>query len=127
MSTDVVVKNLSQPGAVSVTNHGPDLALRRAVLVEKHESGSWAATDADVRLITSCDEVEKGKSRVLKQGETLLVKSWNGWSCNGQCPRSCRANLYLGPGEFRFVVLSEDGKKRFEGAAFSLGAEKSSR
>jgi hypothetical protein len=119
----VVVRNLETPGSFSVTNTGEDIALRRHVLVEKKDpaSGKWEQTDADVRLIASCDEPESGDTRILKRGETLVVKSWNGWSCDGQCPRPCRANIYLGPGEFRFVVLSADGKQRFEGPSFHLG------
>jgi len=119
----IVLRNLETPGAFSVTNNGPDIELQRRVVVEKMEGHGWNATDADVRLIATCEEEEIGATRLVKQGETLMVKSWNGWSCNGQCPRPCRANIYLGPGQFRFVVLSGNGKHRFEGAAFTLGAQ----
>jgi hypothetical protein len=120
----VVVHNLNPPGTFSVTNNGNDIRLLRMVLVEKQEGGAWTATDADVRLIATCEETETGPTRLLKRGETLVVKSWNGWSCDGQCPRPCRANIYLGPGTFRFVVRSENGTKRFEGPPFELGQER---
>lgn len=123
MNSAVVVRNLDQPGVFSVTNSGPNIALRRRVVVEKQDAAAWKGTDADVRLIASCDETETGVTRILKRGETLTVKSWNGWSCDGQCPRPCRANVYLGPGTFRFVVVSGDGKKRFEGPPFELGPQ----
>lgn len=121
-SRTVVIQNLQPPGSFSVTNNGPEIALLRSVLVERQAAdGQWESTDADVRLIASCDEAEDGEVRVLKAGETLVVKSWDGWSCDGQCPRPCRANIYLGPGEFRFVVFSADRASRFEGASFHLG------
>lgn len=121
----VAVQNLQPPGSFSVTNNGPEIALLRRVLVERQAAnGQWESTDADVRLIASCDEADEGDVRVLKQGETLVVKSWDGWSCDGQCPRPCRANIYLGPGEFRFVVLTPDRASRFEGASFHLGESK---
>lgn len=129
MDPHVVVRNLETPGAFSVSNVGPDLDLRRRVLVEKREREEgaakvgWKATDADVRLIASCEEKESGETRLLERGETLVVQRWNGWSCDGQCPRPCRANIYLGPGEFRYVVLSGDGRQRFEGAPFALGEQ----
>jgi len=119
----VVVNNLKSPGSFSVTNNDNDIHLLRKVLVEKQQGGTWTATDADVRLIATCDETETGTTRLLKRGEKLDVKFWNGWSCDGQCPRPCRANVFLGPGTFRFVVRSEDGKKRFEGPPFELGPE----
>ncbi|HUQ92843.1 MAG TPA: hypothetical protein VM120_14275 [Bryobacteraceae bacterium] len=124
VDASVTVRNLNHPGEFSVTNNSAaDVKLRRKVIVEKQEASGWAATDADVRLIATCEEKESGASRLLKRGETLVVKSWNGWSCDGQCPRPCRANIYLGPGKFRFVVVSSDGKQRFEGQAFSLPAQ----
>jgi hypothetical protein len=119
----IVLRNLSAPGAFSVTNNGPDIELQRRVVVEKMEPAGWRATYADVRLIATCEEKETGTTRLMKHGETLVVKSWNGWSCNGQCPRSCRANIFLGPGQFRFVVVSGNSTQRFEGEAFTL-AEK---
>jgi hypothetical protein len=120
---DLQVKNLAAPGASSIANPGPDVALNRRVTVEKHAGANWVATDADVRLIASCDELETATERVLRSGETLTLKPWNGWTCDGQCAGSCRANVYLGPGEFRFVIVSANGKQRFEGPAFALGAE----
>ena len=119
----VLVKNLDRPGAVSIVNQGPDITLGRKLIVEKHVGAKWTQVDADVRLINSCSETETGANRVLHRGETLELKAWNGWSCDGQCGRSCRANVYLGPGEFRLVVVSANGKQRFEGPGFMMPAE----
>lgn len=118
----VQVTNGNAPGAAVITNRGPDIALSRTLSVEKHVGATWTATEAAVRLIAACDDTEVGIARVIRRGETFTLKPWNGWTCGGQCGASCRANVYLGPGEFRFVVKSADGKQRFEGPAFVLGA-----
>lgn len=119
----VVVNNLPKAGAFSVVNKGADIELQRSVVVEKREKNGWTRTEADVRLIGSCTESETGATRLVRRGETLVVVPWNGWSCDGQCPRPCRANIYLGPGEFRFVVMSADRRQRFVGPPFRLGPE----
>lgn len=97
--------------------------LRRKVLVERKENGSWVETAAEVYLIASCAEKDLESPLHLGAGQELVVLPWNGWGCDGQCPRPCRANYYLGPGDFRFVVFSADGKHRFDGPVFKLGAE----
>jgi hypothetical protein len=121
-AAEVSVRNLAALGSFSVTNHGPQVALLRRVVVEFHDDGGdWERVDADVRLIADCAETAEGEERVFPPGETLTVAPWAGWSCDGQCPKPCRANAYLGPGEFRFVVLTADRGRRFEGAGFPLG------
>ena len=119
----VVVTNGSVAGAFSVTNNGAEIRLNRRVIVEQRAAEQWTATEADVRLISSCDEYEAQSPRLLQAGQSIAVVAWSGMSCGGQCPASCRANVYLGPGEFRFVVLSEDEAQRFEGPPFQLPAE----
>ena len=39
------------------------------------EAAGWRATYADVRLIATCEEKETGTTRLMKHGETLVVKS----------------------------------------------------
>jgi len=107
---------------VKNTGNGP-VDLRRKVLVERQDGGSWVETPAEVYLIASCAEKDLQAPLHLGQGQELVVVPWNGWGCDGQCPRPCRANYYLGPGDFRFVVFTTDGKQRFDGPAFKLGAE----
>ena len=108
-----------------VKNSGnASIDLRRKVLVERQEGASWVETAAEVYLIASCAEKDLAVPLHLHPGQELVVVSWNGWGCDGQCPRPCRANYYLGPGEFRFVVFTADGKQRYTGPQFSLGPEK---
>jgi len=116
----VVLENGAKPGQLSVTNRGPgSVDLLRKVTVEIRQDGKWGATPAEVALVASCGEKSTAPVH-LNTGQTLQVAPWDGWGCNGQCPRSCRANYYLGPGEFRFVVWTADQKTRFEGQPFRL-------
>ncbi len=122
---DVKVDNGEHPGQFSVTNAGSTpIDLSRKVTVERAEAGKWIETAALVNLVASCEEKNLATTpRRFAAGEELKVAPWNGWGCNGQCPRACRSNYYLGPGRFRFVVRTADHMHRFEGAAFTLGPE----
>ena len=125
-SKEVKVKllNGSQPGHFSVENPGSaPVDLLRKVLVERLDGKVWVETASIVNLVAACTEKETTPRRIAP-GATLHVAPWNGWGCNGQCPRACRSNYYIGPGEFRFVVFTSDRKQRFEGPAFALGPEK---
>ena len=113
--------NGGRPGQFSVTNHGPgSVDLLRKVTVEKLETGKWLVTEAEVYLVASCSEKAATPGVRLTSGQTFAAAPWDGKTCDGQCPRSCRANIYLGPGEFRFVVWTADHKTRFEAPSFHL-------
>jgi hypothetical protein len=115
------VENGGRPGQFAVANHGSGpVELLRRVTVEHLETGTWVSTEADVSLIASCGEKAETPNVQLMNGQTLKVAPWNGKTCDGQCSRSCRANIYLGPGEFRFVVWTADRKSRFAGPSFHL-------
>jgi hypothetical protein len=117
----ISVENGTHPGEFAVTNHGTGpVDLLRKVTVEVRGAGKWAATDADVSLVASCSDKSATSSVTLASRQTLKVAPWNGMTCDGQCPRSCRANVSLGPGEFRFVVWTADRKTRFEGLSFHM-------
>ena len=115
----VKVTNLAKPGSVSVSNSGPAIQVKRRIVIEQKSAGKWVPTDAYYDLIGYCGDAAKQDCRELKRG-TIEVVPWNGYSCSGQCVRPCRSNSYLGPGTFRFVVVTCDGKQRFEGAPFEL-------
>jgi len=117
----IKVTNLAKPGSVSVSNTGPAIRVKRRIVVEQQASGKWVPTDAYFDLIGYCGDPARQDCRELK-GETIEVVPWTGYSCSAQCARPCRENSYLGPGAFRFVVVTCDGKQRFEGAPFELPA-----
>src|SRR5271166_2106705 len=111
----VAVRNLSPPGAFEVTNRGPETELAWAVTIQRDLKGEWNDEVTDLTLVEKCGQSPPDGCVALPQGAKLRPVSWNGLTCGSQCAATCRANLYLGPGRFRFVVSSCDGKRKFRG------------
>jgi hypothetical protein len=124
-SSRVAVRNLEQPGSLAIENHGPQLELAYRVLIERKRGTEWIKTPVTFELVEHCAEVPRTPPACLGLGSGVTLKpaSWNGYSCSGQCPRSCRSNHYTGPGVFRFVVFSCDHSERFTGPEFSFPPE----
>jgi hypothetical protein len=118
----VLVRNLSRPGSFEVENLGPDIELAWAVAVHRHLQGEWSDEVTDLTLIQKCGQTPPAGCVPLAHGAKLRPVRWNGLTCGSQCAATCRANLYLGPGQFRFVVSSCDGKHKFPGPAFEMPA-----
>jgi hypothetical protein len=100
---------------------GDAIDLSREVIVER--SGD-AGTALAIQLIDACGAQDAGTCVSIPARTTFTPVAWTGMSCNSQCPRPCRANVYLGPGTFRFVVRTCDGRRHWESAWFSLPAAK---
>lgn len=120
----VEVRNLDEPGAVVIENHGPSIALARKVLVERKQGTEWIESPVFFNLVEHCGTAKAPACPELASGATLKPVRWNGYTCSGQCPRSCRSNHYAGPGVFRFVVFSCDRSQRFVSQEFALPAQK---
>ena len=118
----IVVRNLDRAGAFEVRNSGPDTELALEVTVQQQQNAEWSDAVTDLTLIEKCGETPAGNHVLLRHGATLRPAPWNGLSCGSQCPASCRANVYLGPGRFRFVVSTSGGRRRFYGPSFDLPA-----
>jgi len=121
----VVVRNLSLPGAFEVENRGPDIELAWAVTVQRQLkgrelNGQWSDEVTDLTLSEKCEASPRAGCVPLPRGAKRAPVRWNGLTCGSQCAATCRANIYLGPGRFRFVVSSCDGKRKFFGAAFEM-------
>jgi len=122
-STDVTVNNLSAPGAFELRNDGAaEVSLLRQVAVERSSGDRWERVPVPLELIEHCGETSTGRCVRLAAGAVLRPLPWDGYSCAPQCPGSCRANVYLGPGKFRIVATSCDGKRQFKGPEFMLPA-----
>ncbi len=121
----VVVRNLSQPGAFEVENTGDDIALSWAVTIQRQRNGQWSDEVTDLTLIEKCGQTPPAHCVSLAHGGKLRPVPWNGLTCGSQCPAPCRANLYLGPGRFRFVVSSCDGELKYAGPGFDMPAHES--
>jgi hypothetical protein len=121
----VVVRNLEHPGAVTIENHGGSVKLSRKVVIERKRGAEWIESPASFEIVEHCGVPTPPASCVdLNSNATVEPVPWTGYTCSGQCPRSCRSNHYAGPGIFRFVVLSCDHNERFTGPEFSLPPEK---
>jgi hypothetical protein len=116
----VVVRNLSLPGEFEVENRGPDIELAWAVTIQRDLKGEWSNEVTDLTLIGKCGQSLPAGCAPLLQGAKIRPVRWNGLTCGSQCAATCRANVYLGPGRFRFVVSSCDGKHKFPGPAFEM-------
>jgi len=119
----VVVRNLSLPGAFEVENRGPDIELASAVTIQRNLKGEWIDQVTDLTLVEKCGQTASGGCSPLSQGAKIRPVRWNGLTCGSQCAATCRANLYLGPGRFRFVLSSCDRKRKFPGAAFEMPSQ----
>jgi hypothetical protein len=122
-TTGVVVRNGEKPGAVIIENHGPPLALASKALVERKRGAEWIASPVLFDLVRACVAGKVPDSIDLPSGATLKPVPWTGYTCSGQCPRSCRSNHYAGEGIFRFVFFRADHSERFTGPEFALPAE----
>lgn len=117
----VIVRNLGSAGAFEVENPGPPIALWSQVMLQRLENGIWRDdNEAELSLAEICVWNARPSCQTLQHGGRLRPHPWNGLICGGQCPESCRANSFLGPGQFRFVVMTCNQKRRFPGPSFSL-------
>ncbi len=124
-ASSVEVRNLEKPGAVVIENHGGPARLSRKILIERKRGSDWIESPAWFEAVEQCVAPQPADRCVVLDANTKIEPvPWNGLTCSGQCPRSCRSNHYTGPGTFRFVVLSCDHKERFAGPEFSIPAEK---
>ncbi len=119
----VVVRSLSPPGSFEVENQGPDIELAWTVTVQRYVDGQWTDTVTDLALAEACGQAPGSGCVRLAHSTKIRPKPWNGLTCGSQCPAACRANVYAGPGRFRFVVSSCDRRKKFTGPAFEMPAE----
>lgn len=126
----LLVKNLEKAGHFEVKNSGKTIKLNSMVVVEKQKDGEWkrlsdfeqvSSSYLDIRLNVG-DGITYKESRCIKirKNETIRPAAWTGYSCTAQAFKSCRGNVYLGPGKFRFVLKSCSGKNEYFGDEFEL-------
>lgn len=118
----VVVRPLADPGSFEIRNSGAEIELASAVEVEQLQDGEWRHPRTKLTLAESCPKAAMASCVTLARDAVLHPVAWTGFSCSSQCETRCKKNVYLGPGTFRFVVLSCDRKRRFESDSFRLPA-----
>jgi hypothetical protein len=117
----VVLRNLESPGAVEIENRGPAISLWSQLHLQRFENSEWHEEKGlDLVILSTCELNRPPGCQSVEHGAKVRPVPWNGLSCGGQCGASCRANVFLGPGQFRFVVSSCDQKRSFYGPAFTM-------
>lgn len=116
-----------------VTNQGSaPVTIARAIAVEARDGARWTAVETELNAVESCPLGPGTRAPapapppavVVPPGRSLRVMPWLGYSCSGQCGGSCTANIYLGPGTFRFVATVLPGGARVAGPAFAMAPER---
>jgi len=116
----VSVRNLTPPGAFEVVSEGGEVSLSSRVQVQSLFNGVWQNEDTDVQLVRSCNPPQIPACVTLHDGERLQPPPWNGRSCGSQCSATCRINMMLPPGTFRFSVALCSGGESIVGPAFEM-------
>lgn len=117
----VEVRNGATPGSVEIVAHEA-VSLDAKLLVERAtDTGTFELTPLDLdsmKLVESCSD-KIGPCVSLDAGRILKPVPWSGMSCSSQCNGNCDKNIPR-EGRHRFVVVTCDGKQRFEGPVFEM-------
>jgi hypothetical protein len=117
----LLIRNLDQPGAFEIENTGERIELAWDVRVQQKKGDAWEdRVVEDLRLVEDCQTPPAAPCRTLEKGTRVRPVPWTGFSHTAQCQKAARANVYLGPGTFRFVVSSCDGARKYYGDPFQL-------
>ncbi len=115
----VEIRNGPTFGELELRAHGTVELASELIVEEQRADGTFErAQDLDrdsLKLVASCDQPPGTCVRIDEPG--LRPKPWSGMSCSAQCARGCDRNFPM-YGRFRFVVMSCDGRTRFEGPVF---------
>lgn len=92
------------PGSLTITDAGAStVTFRSAIRIETESAGSWSRVPAEMQATPSCS-VRAGGTVTLDAGARMDVQPWTGFTCGTQCVSTCRMNVYVGGGTFRFAV-----------------------
>jgi hypothetical protein len=112
-----------KPGGLHIVNHGAAaVGILRAITVQKKERSTWVPITTEFNAVSSCNATSLPDKVTIAAGATLTVMPWKGYSCAGQCVAACRANIYYGPGLFRYVITRSPGMQTDTGPEFTLPA-----
>ena len=116
------VLNLPRPGAFEIGATSGPVSLASRGRIEQETATGWETVFDEFQLLEDCSEAGTlPVCTTLAPGAALRPVLWNGYTCNGQCPRACKGNVYRPPGTFRLVLATCDGDAEAAGAPFSMG------
>ncbi|QYE33266.1 hypothetical protein KZX46_00140 (plasmid) [Polymorphobacter sp. PAMC 29334] len=116
----------ARPGSLNIANRGGGpVTIARAIGVERRDRDGWTAVHTEFNAVSSCPipgrPVLAAKAAVsIPAGGNLKVVPWQGYTCSGQCENACMADIYLGPGTFRFVATVLPMGDRVTGLNFAM-------
>lgn len=111
----------ARPGQVSVINAGTaPVRLRSKITIEYQSASRWHEVLTEMYLVDEqCGPDPLPDCIIIASGQIVRPPPWRGFSCSGQGPTSCRANVYWGSGLFRFRLTGCDGAS-FVSEAFRM-------
>lgn len=118
-----VALTLLGAGELEITAADTARVATAADIERRDEGGGWVRLEnldlgKGYRLVAQCTQSDTCST--VAQGAPLRVQPWHGLDCSAQCNGTCRANAWLGPGTFRFVVRDCEGKNPIASPAFVL-------
>jgi len=118
------LRNLPGPGAFEIDGAPSGASFERRGRIEQKTASGWVTVFGEYDLVADCASAAATPACVtVAPGATLRPVPWNGYTCNGQCPRPCKGNAYRPPGVFR-LVLTQCGGGAVVGAPFAMGTER---
>jgi hypothetical protein len=116
------VRNLVQPGAFAITAPPSGASFEKRGRIERQTGTGWEAVFDEFYLVDDCRAAATLPACVtLAPGGELRPVPWNGYSCEGQCPRGCKKNVYRPPGTFRLVLTACGRGPQVTGEPFVMG------
>ncbi len=110
-------------GELEVSSAARSRLAVAAGIERKDEHGNWVRLEnldlgKGYRLVAQCTQSDT--CITVAPGTPVRVEPWHGFDCSAQCNGTCRANAWLGPGTFHFVVRDCEGKSELASSPFEL-------
>ena len=95
-----------------------DIVIQRGIEIDSVGAFKWEAK-ATIEAVAECSQYDNALSPHapvrIQAGSEMTIAPWHGWTCGAgrQCEESCSGvtDTPLGPGNYRFVVVTSEGKR----------------
>lgn len=101
-----------------------DVTIMRGISIWKKQATGWSRQLGSIQAVSKCDDLYERyrlETPVRISGlQSLVVVPWDGFLCAGQCPAACAKNYQLGPGTFRYEVVTLPDDKITYSPSFTI-------